>query len=246
MLEAAVQADPGLRATSAGLGGRPGDGEEGRRSGLCCPWHQNVLGIAGPLDDVLLVDLQQRLVTVVKVQPRLATAHAKRITHVLGLLNHALGEHRQTTPSETPQSFLRSIKLWYIFPALLHSQNGRIKRREGVTSAEHGDLTVLLPWLMEYTRRTSTRQSGQAREETGPDMFKRVSSACHHPGGVTVAARSLLAEPRAPGNEEMWEQVKAKFPEDDQICVSKAAAVAVAASSSDPEERSGPNWRPEE
>ena len=108
-----------------------------------------------------------------KAQPRLATAHAKLITHVLGLLNHALGEHRQSTQSETPQSLLRSIKLWYIPPALLHSQDGRMKRRERFASAERGDLILLLPWLMEYTRRTSTRQIGQAREETDADMFKR-------------------------------------------------------------------------
>ena len=181
----------------------------------------------------------------VKVQPRLATAHAKLITHVLGLLNHALGEHRQSTKSETPQPLLRSIKLWHIFPALLQ-QDGRMKRREGFASAERGDVILLLLWLMEYTRRTSTRQSGQACEETDVDMFKKASSPCHHQGGVTVAARSLLAEPCAPGNEETWERVKAKYPEEDQACVSEVAAAAVAASSSDPEEGSGPNWRPEE
>jgi len=110
-LEAAVQADPGLRVTAAGLGGRPDDREDGRRDGLLYPWDQNTLGIAGPLDDVPLEDLQQRFVTVVKVQSRLATAHAKLITHVLGLLNHALGEHRPHRQSETPTSLLRSIKL---------------------------------------------------------------------------------------------------------------------------------------
>ena len=77
-----------------------------------------------------------------------------------------------------------------------------MKRRERFASAERGDLTLLLPWLMEYTRRTSTRQIGQARGETDADMFKRALSACRHRGGVTVAARSFLAKPRAPGNEE--------------------------------------------
>ena len=188
--------------TAAGLGRRPDDGEEERRDGLCYPWDQNTLGIAGPLDDVPLENLQQRFVTLVKMQPRLATAHAKLITHVLGLLNHALGEHRQSTPSETSQSLLRSIKLWYILPALPHSQDGRMKQRKRFASTERGDLTLFLPWLMEYTHRTSTRQIGQAREETDADMFKRASSACRRRGGVTVAARSLLAEPRAPANEE--------------------------------------------
>ena len=84
---AAVQADPGLRVTAAGLGGKPIDVDEERRDGLCYPWDQNTLGIAGPLNDVPLEDFQQRFATVVKVQPRLATAHTKRITHVRGLIN---------------------------------------------------------------------------------------------------------------------------------------------------------------
>ena len=56
-IEAAVQADPGLRETAAGLGGRPDDGEEERWDGLCYSWDQNTLGNAGPLDDVPLEDL---------------------------------------------------------------------------------------------------------------------------------------------------------------------------------------------
>ena len=89
-------------------------------------------------------------------------------------------------------------------------------------------------------------------------MFKRASSACHHPAGVTVAARSVLVEPqtvaahsvlvepRAPDNEKTWERMEAKLPEEDQTRVFEAAAAAVAAISSDPEEESGPNRRPDE
>ena len=99
--------------------------------GSCCPWDLNALGMTEPLDNIPLVeDLQQRFVAlVVSAQPTLATTHANLVTHVLGLLNHALGEHRQTRQSETPNSFLRSFKLWYIFPALLHSEDSRVKRR---------------------------------------------------------------------------------------------------------------------
>ena len=120
-----------------------------------------------------------------------------------------------------------------------------MKRRKRFAS-KRGDLIILLPWLMEYTRRTSTRQSGQpAKRRT------LICSRGHHQhdaieGGVTVAACSFLAELRTPGNEETWEHVKAKFPEEDQTCVSEAAAAAVAASFSGPEEGIGPNWRPEE
>ena len=61
-----------------------------------------------------------------------------------------------------------------------------------------------------------------------------------------MAVRNLLAEPRAPGNEETSKCIKAKFPEENQACISEAAAAAVAAKSSDQEEGSVPNWRPEE
>ena len=61
-----------------------------------------------------------------------------------------------------------------------------------------------------------------------------------------MAARSSFTEPRARGDEETWERVKAEFPEENQACVCEAAAAAVTASSSDQEEGSVPNWRPEE
>ena len=136
--------------------------------------------------------------------------------------------------------------MWYILPALLHSQDGRVTRRERFASVERGDITLLLPWLMGYTRRASARRSDLAHEATDEAKLKRASSACRHPGGVTVATRSLLTEPRAPGNEATWEHVIDKFPDEDQTSVSEEATAAVAASASDPEEESGPNWRPDE
>ena len=59
--------------------------------------------------------------------------------------------------------------------------------------------------------------------------------------GVTVAARSLHAEPRAPGNEKTWLRVKSKFPEENQARVSEAAAAAVATCSINQEEGGVPN-----
>ena len=124
------------------------------------------MGIAGPLDDVSLEQLQQRFNTVVKVQPGLATAHTKLVTHVLGLLNHALGAHRPNRQSETPSSLLRAIKLWYIVPALLHSQDSRVQRRERFAYVGRGDITLIIPLLMKYTSRASTRRRGQTYEAT--------------------------------------------------------------------------------
>ena len=89
-----------------------------------------------------------RFITVVKVKPNLATTHAKLITHSLGLVNHALGGHRPSGSTNTPNSLLRALKLWYILPALLHSQDERMSRTERFKSAERGDLTTVLPWLI--------------------------------------------------------------------------------------------------
>ena len=52
--EAALQADPGLHVTVAGLGGRMNIIRSERREALCNPGDQPSLGIAGPLDDVSL------------------------------------------------------------------------------------------------------------------------------------------------------------------------------------------------
>ena len=67
LLEAAVQANPGLRVAVAGLRRRPDNSWGERREELCYPWDQTSLGLAGPLDDVSLEQLQQRFITVVKV-----------------------------------------------------------------------------------------------------------------------------------------------------------------------------------
>ena len=68
-LEAAIQADPGLRVTAVRLGGGgvPDDAEDRRLHGFCYPWEQDPLGIAGPLVDAPLEDLERCFTTVVKV-----------------------------------------------------------------------------------------------------------------------------------------------------------------------------------
>ena len=83
-------------------------------------------------------------------------------------------------------------------------------------SAERGDLTTILPWLVEYTEGTATCLRGPACEATEAAKFERDSSAGRHQGGITVAARGLLAEPRAPGNEATWTTLKVRFPDGDR------------------------------
>ena len=99
-----------------------------------------------------MYDLGQRFATGEKVQPQLAGAHACLSVHMLGILNHAMTEHRPNRDSATPDSPIRAIKLWYLMPALLHSPNGRIKKRQRFALVESGDVVLLLPWLMAFTR----------------------------------------------------------------------------------------------
>lgn len=101
----------------------------------------------------------------------------------------------------------------------------------------------MVSWLMGHTRRASAMCSDPAHQATDETNFKRTSSACRHPGGVTVAARGLLAEPRAPGSEATWERVEAKFPDEDPASISEATTAAVAASVSG--FGGSPKWRPE-
>ena len=71
-LEAAVQADPGLRNRAACMGGGTADDADLRSRGLWYGLGQNSLGVGPPLDAVSLDGLQQRFETGGKVQPQLA------------------------------------------------------------------------------------------------------------------------------------------------------------------------------
>ena len=114
---------------------------------------------------------------------------------MLGILNHAIGEHRPNRDSVTPNSLLRAIKLWYLMPALLHSPDGRIKRRQRCTLVESGDIVLLLPWLMAFTRVGNSRPRDAAHEASEEAKLERTSLACRRAGGIKVAAHTLLEEP---------------------------------------------------
>lgn len=187
-----------------------------------------------------MTDLQTRFITVVKVHPKLATTHAKVMAHSLGLVNHALGAHHPSGTPNTPNSRLRALKLRYILPALLHSQDRRMGRAARFKSAERENLATTLPWPMEYTEGTATHIRGPAREATEAAKFERAASPCRHQGGIPVAAHGLLAEPRAPGHEATWAIVKVKFPEEDRSPVQESVAAARVASVIEPEKGSGP------
>ena len=144
-------------------GGTAGD-DDLRSRGLSYGWYQNGLGTGPPLDVVSVEALGQRLATGKKVQPQLAGAHARLSVHVLGVLNHAMGEHQPNRDSTTPNSLLRAIKLWYPMPALLYSPDGRIKRRQRFALAKSVGIVLLLPWLMAYTKQGDSSQRDAAQE----------------------------------------------------------------------------------
>ena len=70
-------------------------------------------------------DLTLRIHTVKKIQPWLASEHARLQTHVLQLVIKQLSESSgPPQTSGTPPSTLQVIKLWYFLPGLLHSFDG--------------------------------------------------------------------------------------------------------------------------
>ena len=66
-LEAAVQADPGLRNRTGRMGGGSIGDEDLRSRGLWYRWDHNSLGIGPPLDAVSQDDLGQRFATGKKI-----------------------------------------------------------------------------------------------------------------------------------------------------------------------------------
>ena len=54
---------------------------------------------------------------------------------------------------------------------------------------------------MAFTRGGDSRPRDAAHKASEEAKLERASSACRHAGGVRVAARNLLAEPRSPGTE---------------------------------------------
>ena len=79
-------------------------------------------------------------------------------------------------------------------PALPHSPDARIKKPERFALVESGDIVLLLPWLMAFTRGRKSRPSDAALEASEEAKLDRASSACHHAAGVKLAARNLMAE----------------------------------------------------
>ena len=241
---AAIQADAGLRRRAErmirGIGDTPTvDGM------LYFPWDQNSPGIGLPLDNISVNDLKLRFETVKEVKSWLATRHARIQTHVISSLNKALAESRAGQTSATPVPLLKAIKLWYLTPALLHYFDGRVAPKARYKSLERGDISQVLPWLIEYTRAAATRHRGTPDEQSEDQRFKRASAACRHAGGIKDTARVLLAEPRSPGSEDTWTRLQAKFPFQDSGAIDAAIAEALLESET-AETVNTPRWRPEQ
>ena len=141
----------------------------------------------GPtLATVSLDDLGQRFAPEGKVQQQLARAHARLSVYVLGILNHLVGEHRRHA---TPASLTGRP-----------DQEATEVRVDSVDIVDIGDIVLLLPWLVAFTRGGDSRQRDATQQASEEEKLERASSACSHAVGVKVAARKLLAEPRSTGN----------------------------------------------
>lgn len=136
-----------------------------------------------------------------KVQPRLASAHARLSVHVLGILNHVMGEHRPHRGSATPNSLLRAIKLFvsHAGPAPLTKRPDR-EAAEVRVGGERG-YGPPAPMADGVRQGGGLEQRDATQESSEEAKLERVPSACRHAEGVRVAARNFLAELRSAGNE---------------------------------------------
>ena len=89
---------------------------------------------------------------------------------------------------------------------------------------------------MAYSRPGDVRKRDAAQEASDEAILASASSACRHVGGIQVAARSLLTEPRSAGNEETWATLMAELRPEDHAAVFAAAAATVLASATEVEE----------
>ena len=112
-----------------------------------------------------------------------------------------------------------------------------MKRSKKVGSIVRGDTTVILSWLIKYTRRASILLllGGSAYEAAEAAKWEITSSAYRHWGGVSGAVFGLAAEPRAPNYGVIWERVKTSFPGETCASISKPASVAVDVNSTESE-----------
>lgn len=165
-------------------------GDADRSSGgLWYEWDDDSLGMRPPLGAVSPDNMRQCFTTRGKVQAQLSGANVCLILHSLGIINHALREHRPKRGLVTPHSFLQAIKLRCILPGLLPSLDGlRVKRWLGFSLVENDGLNLLLLWLIVHTMRGDIRQRDATQDGLQEAKLERVSSECRHVEGVKVAA----------------------------------------------------------
>ena len=187
-----------------GLGGEPaGDGPAGRR-GFHYRWTQDSLNIGSTLDLCSIADLQRRFITAIEIPTHLWVKFSRLFLHTLALLNFQLGQHRRPGADETPRSLVRAVKLFHVLPALLLSSDGRVSRRDRFLAVEKGDISVLLPWLLAFTDAAAARRRQVPESRSEAEVFSKAAANCKHRGGISSAARTLLAEARAPATEETF------------------------------------------
>ena len=132
-LEAAAQADANLPNRAARIGGGGAQPARTYLTGVCVRM--------GPEQPECRVTTRCRFArwpgvtsrNRERAQLQLAGAHVRLSVYVFVILNHAIWEHRPNRGAATSMSnsLLQATGLGYFMPALLHSPDGRIKRRIG-------------------------------------------------------------------------------------------------------------------
>ena len=99
---------------------------------------------------------------------------------------------------------------------------------------------------MVLTRGGDSRQRDAGQEAPEEEKLERASSACSRAGGVKVAARNRLVEPRSARKEGTWNILVAKLPSEDHATVSAGAVDAELARATEGEDANASPWRPDD
>lgn len=173
-----------------------------------------------------------------------AGAQVRLGVDVLGVNNHALGEHWTNRDLAAPNQILLVIRLCYILQPLLHLRGGRVKKRDTFALVTHGDMVIvrLLLWLLTYACRDTPRLRNAAQETSKGAKHSRAAALCRLRGSSRSTYRFVVAAlGRQRGGGAF---LTAEAPPELHATVSAAAAVEGLASATEAEGGSAPPWHP--
>lgn len=138
-----------------------------------------------------------------KVQPQLTGAHARLSFQVLGIVNHALREHRPNRDLATARSLLREAKPWYILTGRCFSRRTAVSKE--ATEVRVGGKRRFSPPAPPVPdgvqeARGHKAAGGYRKQLQGGAKLDLASSACRHAERVKTVTTRIRQSRARQGN----------------------------------------------